>query len=1016
MHKNLVAVVALSLLTIGALFWWLVGQGSGGVAPAAPTALTGSSAPAAVESAPLPAALEASAGEPGAAVVASGERTAVPVAPALDAGKPVIHGRVVGVDGKPLAGIRVLAAPGLAFANAEGDFSLDSFDPADLEEVGAFDQTAMLELARTQLLEQVAVVTDAEGSFRIQPRGSSRGVGLRVLAPGYELLDRRISRPVDQDVDAGTLQLRRGAIVRGRVEDGQGKPVAEVRVRRVPAMEDMAFGGLDLEIAAAAEVEERREGETAITGADGRFELLHVPAGPLQLRARHRLHPSVRQRDLTVEVGVDLEAVVIKMPRGFEIRGRVLGIPEGMTGLQVLAARKQRADADPTGMMGMFGGEMAEAMADAGMPIGDRSVEVASDGQFVLQGLARDTFRLHVTQPDRGLAGSSVCSARLEAEAGAHGIELRYEPGRQVTLRVVDAATGAPIERLWVQGSLRGTGFDFMAMQQGAAKLRDYPDGVVTIANLRPKAKQTLTIEIEALGYARHEQAGILLPLQGPLELGIVRLQPWPVIEVTVRAADTGEPVAGATVRLVAADDVGGSALERLAQPGAGPGSGRSDRTGRCVLNRLDPNAVPQVRVVVDCRQFATYTSEPFALAADGAAVHEVRLLRGGRLELTAVTHDDQVLSAAVIEHRSPLGAEEQHKADAEGKLRLERLQPGEHAFRIGRDAGLMGMWRRGGDGEGGAWQSVTITEGGVAQLALKKPPHALLHGIVRELGVPLAEATITFVDGAGQGAEAMAMEMAGDMAGGMFGGGRSGKSDEAGRYRIEDLPAGSHRLRIKHRSRALPTEIAVTLQIGDNTFDIDLSATELRGFVRDPDGLPVVDAKVTLREGGAGAVDVGGIMQDMMPGFGGGGSSVKTDEGGAFTLRGVPVDRDLTVQATAKGYAAATASARVAADGTAPSVVLQLGRAGKIKVVVPTEEMFVMVSADFDGGDGHAGATSVNKMLPKGKGTFDGLKPGRWKVSYRTISGGGADGEADEATRTRTVEVVANETVTVQF
>jgi hypothetical protein len=1016
MQKSLIAIVAGLLLTIGGLIWWQMGLGGSTLPPdtPAPRAATDEAAPAAV--APMAAAtLDANAGASDVAAVA-GERTAVALEAALDASRPVIRGRVVGVEGKPLAGIRVLAAPGLAFANADGDFSFDSFDPADLEEVGAFDQTAMLELARTQLLEQIAVVTDAEGSFRIQPRGSSRGVGLRVLAPGYELLDRRVSRPVDQDVDAGTLQLRRGAIVRGRVEDGQGKAVAEVRVRRVLAMEDMAFGGLDLEIAAAAEVEERREGETAITGADGRFELLHVPAGPLQLRARHRLHPSVRQRDLTVEVGVDLEAVVIKMPLGFEIRGRVLGIPEGMTGLQVLAARKQRADADPTGMMGMFGGEMVEAMADAGMPIGDRTVEVARDGQFVLQGLARDTFRLHVTQPDRGLAGSSVCSARLEVEAGAHGIELRYEPGRQVTLRVVDAATDAPIERLWVHGSLRGTGFDFMAMQQGAAKLRDYPDGLVTIANLRPKAKQTLTIEIEAIGYARHEREGLLLPLQGPLDLGIVRLEPRPVIEVTVRAADTGEPVAGATVRLVAADDVGGSALERLAQPTAGPGSGRSDRTGRCVLNRLDPEAVPQVRVVVDSRQFATYTSEPFALAADGAAVHEVRLLRGGRLELAAVTHDDQLLAAAVVEHRSPLGAKEQHKADAEGKLRLERLPPGEHAFRIGRDAGLMGRWRMGGNGEGESWQSVSITEGGVAQLVLKKPPHALVSGIVRELGVPLAEATITFVDGAGQGVEAIAMEMAGDMAGGMFGGGRSGKSDDAGRYRIEDLPAGSHRLRVRHRSRALPTEIAVTLQIGDNTFDIDLSATELRGFVRDPDGLPVVDAKVTVREGGAGAVDVGGIMQDMMPGFGGGGSSAKTDEGGAFTLRGIPVERDLTVHATAKGYAAATAPARVAADGMAPSVVVQLGRAGKLKVIVPTEEMFVMVSADFETGDERAGATSVNKMLPKGKGTFDGLKPGRWKISYRTISGGGADDDADEAARTRTVEVVANETVTVQF
>ena len=215
-----------------------------------------------------------------------------------------------------------------------------------------------------------------------------------------------------------------------------------------------------------------------------------------------------------------------------------------------------------------------------------------------------------------------------------------------------------------------------------------------------------------------------------------------------------------------------------------------------------------------------------------------------------------------------------------------------------------------------------------------------------------------------------------------------------------------------------MPTETAVTLQVGDNTFDIDLAATELRGFVRDPDGLPVVGAKVIVREGEYGGVafDVGGIMQDVMPGFGSGGSSVKTDDGGAFLLRGIPADRDLTVHATAKGYAAATAPVRVAADGVAPSLVVQLGRAGKIKVIVPTDEAFVMVSANFEGGDELAGPPPVNRMLPKGKGTLDGLRPGRWKVSYRTMAGLGGEEPGDDAERTRLVEVIANETMTVQF
>jgi protocatechuate 3,4-dioxygenase beta subunit len=1016
MHKPLFAVLAVLSVLAAALLWWQFGAGSGDVSGPQPIAPAATGAPAV----PVGAELRGE-GAPGsdtaaAGVVAQLERSAAPVDAGFDPSRPAIRGRVVDETGAPIAGARVLAAPGLAFANADGNFDFGNFDPADFEEIGGFDQSGMLDLTKRQLHEAVAVATDADGNFRVQPRGTTRGVGLRVLQPGYQLLDRRAARPAEQDLDVGTLQLVRGGIVRGRVVDDTGQPLPGVRVRRVLAIEGMAFGGADIELPAATAVEDLREGETAVSDAAGRFELRHVPTGPLELRARDEGHPTVRLGELEVQAGAELGPVLITMPRGLEIRGRVLDVPAGITGLQVSAARKPRADADPTGMMGMFGGDMAELLTEAGMPVGDRLAPVSADGEFVLRGLGRDTFRVQLVQPRPDVAGAAPCSVRVEVQAGSHGVELRYDPGLEITFRVVDAVSEAAIERLWVASVLRGGGgiAELMQRQRGAGPARDYPGGRVTIPNLRPKAKQKLSLTVEALGYAPCERDGIELPARGSLDLGTLRLEPRAVVEVTVLAADTGAPVPGAKVQLVAADTDLSNPLLRMAAPTSGGAStARTDRDGRC---RLNPLSAPQLRVVVDSQQFAGHTSAPFAPAERGVTTHEVRLSRGGLLQLKVVSHDEQPLAAAVVEQRAPGGERRQHKTDARGMLQLQRQLPGEHAFRLGRDEGMMGLIRlqmqRDNQDDAAGWTTVAVSEGGAAELVLRQQPTAVLSGFVRELGRPLAGARIAFVPGDSEGPEAMALRMAGDMAGGLLGGGgRSSKSDDLGGYRLTDLPPGAHRPRITHRERAVPTEVEVTLQLGANTFDIELPATELRGIVRDPDGLPVADAKVSVGvlADPTSAFEIGGVMQDVMPGFGGGGATIKTDDAGAFTLRGVPVDQELRVQVTAKGFAAAARTVRVGANETPPSLVLQLGRAGKVKVTVATEAPFVMVTAEF--ADESAGVDDVHKLLSKGKGTLDGLRPGRWQIRCE------AEGDEREGGgRAQTVEVVAGETVSVQF
>lgn len=1018
MQTKRVFGVGLLLLIVAAIAIWQSGFGAG--QPSLPTVPeTAAAAPA------VPAAGDV-APEAGAATVApatagnTDQRIAVPASATIDESKPALVGRVVGPAGQPIAGAKVIAAPGMSFMNANGQFD---FDFSDLDEIRDMDPSRMMTVVREQLADRVEVVTDAEGRFRVQAKGTSKAVGLRVLARGHAILDRRAARPTDRDVDVGTLSLQQGAIVAGRVLEPGGKPVVGAQVSRMHEVEARMMGGIDIEMPEMGEVEALRGGEAATTDEQGRFELLHLTPGDVTLRARHPDHPTAKSDTLPVEAGRELRDLLLTMQRGGEIRGVVTGLPAEWKGLQVLAAKKPRAEADPTGMMGMLGGDMADMLSEMGMSFGERTADIAPDGKFVLRGLARDTYRVWVGRTALGFAGNSVCSQRLEAMPGST-VELRFEPGISVTFTVVDGASGAPLERLWVRDQLRGGGgmADMMAMgMPQQQRLGTYPGGAVTVANVRPKAKQKLTLTVDAIGYASFERADIELPKAGNLDLGTIKLEPSPVLQVTVTDADSGRPVAQAKVSLSAPGRRGDNPLAAFGNlaGGDGPRQGRTDREGRCTLNR----AVEDAGVVaIEAKGFAPFASEPLAFTKAGPNTFAATLRVGGGVDVTVSDPADKPVKDAVVEHRTPAGEFATKKTDAQGLARFDHLAPGTHSFRLGKDGGAMGMFlaqarARGGNQDDESWTTVDVADRALVPLRLAKKPSASLTGVVRENGVPLAGARVAFREGVGAENERdLAESMMGEMLGGLGGGnGRSGKTDDRGIYTLNELPEGEHRLQITHKGRAMPARVAVTLRNGQNTFDVELDMTTLRGVVKDPQGNPVDGARVRVKkprpatgEGPDPGAEFGDAMEGMMPGMNlGGGSTIKTDAAGLFELRGVDPDVELLVQATAKGFAPATAKATAARGSTNTVVDLQLGAAGKVKVTVATDSPFAAVRARWLG-DGEV--PPVIQMLRKGKGTLEGLRPGSWELEYQGMDRGG-----DEPKK-RTVEVIAGQTIEVDL
>ncbi|MBL8730556.1 MAG: carboxypeptidase regulatory-like domain-containing protein [Planctomycetes bacterium] len=1022
MQANRPLAIVVLLVVAAATAVWFVSRGDARLdLPTQP----GSAQPGALPTAADPAAGSlAPTASPEPAADATSRVEAASAAPVVEA---ALLGRVVDDRGQPVAGAVVRDVRG-------SPFGAEAFD-GDMFEAMANDPEGAIARVRAARREGRDTTTDADGAFRLAVPDRGGMVSLRVEARGHQVLDRNVARPTAGELDVGVLQLERGAIVTGRVVDRAGTGIADAIVLREPGGVGAEWmSGVDIEFPGSDDADSWL-GERARTDAEGRFELSHLGPGEFTLRARHPEHPFTRQAGLTVAAGAALRDLVLVLEPGATIRGRVVDVPAGTKSLRVaVGLRRDPAPAGaPEGPFAFFGG--ADVFDDMG-GFGERSTAVGADGAFELRGLRIGrAYRVWATQTGRGMLGNAACTQRLEVTTPIEGIELRYDPGIAVTFQVV-GADGAPVERLWVNHLLRGGGGMEELMGQAMARrgrAADHADGRVVIQNLRPKDKQTLTLTVDAIGFARFERKDIVLPRSGDLDLGIVRLAPVPVLHVQVLASGDGTPIAGASVRVreresddpqaVSAEVQFGFFADRMGG-GGGASAGRTGDDGRCMLNA--PVDKPFV-VTVTSNAYARHESQPLTLDGLAGGQYVVRLLHGGTVEVTAVDAEGAVAPGQRIEHRAPDGARDDKTGSDAGVATFERLAPGTHQFRIGDRAGgpaFLTMTMEIATGQPGAaeagWQRVEVEDGATVPLQLVKAATAGLRGVVRENGLPLAGARITFLKGAeSNGAGGDLAEMMADF-GGRGGSGRSTRSGDDGSYQLRELPEGSHRLRITASGRSMPALVAVQLLGTDNVFDVDLDVSTVRGVVRGADGQPLAGATVRVvpvRAAVEGAPDPMGLVEDMVPGglemLGGGtgGKSAKSDANGRYELRGVQAGTSLQVRATAKGHAPAQSAAfEVEAGGARDGVDLQLRQAGRIKVTMATKTPFVFATASpLDAaGNVDKDAKPVVQMLRNGAGTLDGLRAGRWRVTLRTPNG--------EAEPPRDVDVVAGETATIAF
>jgi hypothetical protein len=307
-------------------------------------------------------------------------------------------------------------------------------------------------------------------------------------------------------------------------------------------------------------------------------------------------------------------------------------------------------------------------------------------------------------------------------------------------------------------------------------------------------------------------------------------------------------------------------------------------------------------------------------------------------------------------------------------------------------------------------WRTVIVTNGGEHDVELACLPVATLTGVVRQNGSPLPNAALRLLQddgtdaGAAWGSRVRARQDLQDTIEA-----RRVTTDELGRFRLDDLPPGRHRLHVAHRERAMPSEIAVTLAVGDNQRDVELVATIVRGRVLDQDGRAIEDAHlVVVPDDFMSRRMVHSSPQNRLFHD----TFATTDGLGQFVPRGLPSEQDLVAHVTKPGHAPAWARFRVAATAPERTLELRLEPGASLIVTSSDATLAANVQVTFVANGSNADDSleqPAGGMLQNGRLQFEDLRPGRWQVQL-------VPAEPATAPAPKTVELRAGATTTVTF
>lgn len=627
MNARPLALAALGVGLLAALAVWGLRPAGEPQGPAAPAA----AAPGGDGADTNPAAAAPAVAAPVAGPAAA-ERSALPArepapAPPLPQG---LRGRAVDGFGQPLGGL-----------------------PVHLVESAANDPLAALVLGQQgNVFQPVAsTATAADGTFAVGLAvPSAFTYDLYVTSPAHATARLAgLAIVAERWHDVGDVTLAVGATVRGTVTVA-GRPDIPV----AGAVVSLASGSVFADAPLRA-LPDAGQGLVATSGADGSYELRHVPTrGVVVASAVAAGFARLRKPNLDLH-GDGPHVVDFALLPGLSIAGRVVdanGAPLGQA----------RVEAWPT----EAAGEPATATS-------------AADGSFEVLGLGLGKHGLRATRRGHGMATAKA------VDSGVRAVQLQLPALATARVRVVDA-TGAPIRRFRV--GLRRV---FLAHGDAIAAVPEVADRSVQLGAAEDAAvldgvpAGDFCVQVEADGFAKAHSVPFLNPAAdagaAPRTFDVtVAMGPGATLRGRV-VDERGAPLAGAVVRTMAAGVTVDSPFRRLLG-GAAPeritaAETRTDADGWFTCERL---AFGDYQLLVEHREACRGGVARVPLAEAGARTLPAIVLPSGALVAGRAT----VGGAPAAQMKVVLvGATA--NGDAADAIRLEAVTDPDGSFRMPR-------------------------------------------------------------------------------------------------------------------------------------------------------------------------------------------------------------------------------------------------------------------------------------------------------------------------------------------